>query len=139
MSDTYSQLIDLLDEDKQPAPIKPEVRSPVLVKEADLTTSDASIISGPVKLPDFSTKKAPLKPAGAPTHNRAEDNRPAEFYKANSPPIRSNISIRQKFTSVIRPDYKRRLKSLAYNRDCDPCDVLEDALTFYFDSLERSK
>jgi hypothetical protein len=60
-------------------------------------------------------------------------------YKPNKVPIKSNNSIRQKFTSVIRPDYKRRLRRLAFDRDCDPCDILEDALTFYFDGLDKKK
>ena len=60
-------------------------------------------------------------------------------YKSNKKPLKSNNSIRQKFTSVIRPDYKRRMRRLAFDRDCDPCDILEDALTLYFDSLDKKK
>ena len=60
-------------------------------------------------------------------------------YKPNKILIKSKNSIRQKFTSVIRPDYKRRLRRLAFDRDCDPCDVLEDALTLYFDGLDKKR
>ena len=60
-------------------------------------------------------------------------------HKPNKKPLKSNLSVRQKFTSVIRPDYKRRMRRLAFDRDCDPCDILEDALTLYFDSLDKKK
>jgi hypothetical protein len=60
-------------------------------------------------------------------------------YKPNKKLLKSNYSVRQKFTSVIRPDYKRRMRRLAFDRDCDPCDILEDALTLYFDSLDKKK
>jgi hypothetical protein len=39
MSDTYSQLIDLLDDDIQPKPIKPQVRNTAVIKETGALSS----------------------------------------------------------------------------------------------------
>jgi hypothetical protein len=68
---------------------------------------------------------------------KIERPKPSISYKPNKILVKSNNSIRQKFTSVIRPDYKRRLRRLAFDRDCDPCDILEEALTLYFAGLDK--
>jgi len=94
-------------------------------------------------MPANPQSRKPVSPhVGKPANRHAvviENNKLAESYKLNNPPVRSNSSIRRKFTSVIRPDYKKRLKRIAFDRDCDPCDVLEEALTSYFDSLDERK
>ena len=43
----------------------------------------------------------------------------------------------EKYSTYLRPGYKRQLKIIALERDCKDYEVLDEAITQYFKSLEK--
>jgi hypothetical protein len=42
-----------------------------------------------------------------------------------------------KYSTYLRPGYKKELKSIALERDCKDYEVLDEALTLFFDSRKK--
>ena len=42
-----------------------------------------------------------------------------------------------KYSTYLRPGYKKELKSIALERDCKDYEVLDEALTFFFDTRKK--
>jgi hypothetical protein len=43
----------------------------------------------------------------------------------------------EKYSTYLRPGYRKMLKSLALERDCDAYEILDKALTLFFDNPKK--
>jgi hypothetical protein len=43
----------------------------------------------------------------------------------------------EKYSTYLRPGYRKMLKSLALERDCDAYEILDEALTLFFDNPKK--
>jgi hypothetical protein len=43
----------------------------------------------------------------------------------------------EKYSTYLRPGYRKMLKSLALERDCDAYEILDEALTAFFEARKK--
>jgi hypothetical protein len=70
----------------------------------------------------------------ASLHANPQASKPASRQTAQTehPPL-------EKFSTYMRGDYKKRLKQVALDKDCDTYEVLQEAIAWYFQTLDTKK
>jgi hypothetical protein len=88
-----------------------------------------------IEKPRVSSQILPSAPSTQPSNKPARTTRTAERSTLNGQQDKANKF--EKYSTYLRPGYLKKIKLAALEKDCDSYEILDEALTHYFDGLKK--